>query len=64
VFGISLSVTSGKNRETRATNSGADKDSGKRQRATIEAYAKRNGYKIDPAMLVRISLFNISTPRQ
>jgi DNA invertase Pin-like site-specific DNA recombinase len=36
-------------RTSSATNVGADKDSDKRQRAAIEAYAKANGYVIDGA---------------
>ena len=33
-------------RTSSATNVGADKDSDKRQRAAIEAFAKANGYTI------------------
>ena len=33
-------------RTSSATNAGVDKDSGKRQRAAIDAFAKRAGYSI------------------
>ena len=33
-------------RTSSAANTGADKDSGKRQQATIEAFAKAAGYEI------------------
>ena len=36
-------------RTSSASNVGADKDSDKRQRPAIEAYAKANGYVIDEA---------------
>jgi DNA invertase Pin-like site-specific DNA recombinase len=35
-------------RTSSASNVGTDKDSDKRQRAAIEAFAKANGYVIDP----------------